>query len=238
MNVLRQLLRSAGIDVVRFRNMPSAPIDLLALAVRDRVGQAQFNHVVQIGAHDGISNDPIRAHLLRHRPKALLVEPRPDAHARLQVNYEGQPNVTCVNCAVGATDGTAVLYTVRDDPALPSWAAELASFDRQHLSSRRFRIPRLESYILPLDVPVRSLRSLTSEHGWDRIDLLQIDTEGFDCRLVMHVLEDELRPTIINYESIHAPLPEQRACKEALIACGYRFADTGWDTLAIREIQD
>jgi hypothetical protein len=69
--------------------------------------------ILQIGACDGITNDPIYHFVRRGRARAILVEPNPYAFARLQNAYAGLPNVTLIQAAVGEKDGEADLYRLK-----------------------------------------------------------------------------------------------------------------------------
>jgi hypothetical protein len=79
-----------------------------------------------------------------------------------------------------------------------------------------------------------TLSSLLRKHGISDVGLLQIDTEGFDCRIVQSAIRSGLRPAIINYEHNHVRSTEQAACKRLLMEHGYDFVDVGIDTLAVR----
>jgi hypothetical protein len=84
-------------------------------------------------------------------------------------------------------------------------------------------------------VSMLTLHSLLRKHGIDRISLLQVDTEGSECRIVLAALREGLRPEIINYEYIHADPRQRLKCKRLLAECGYDFIDVGRDTLAVRQ---
>ena len=170
--------------------------------------------------------------ILRHGLSGLLVEPLPDLFVRR--NYAGQPNLMFEQCAVGEHDGQVPLYRVRPDPALPDWLQGLASLNRDHLSSAKFDFTEFDKYVEEVTVPMLSLSSLLRKHGISDVGLLQIDTEGFDCRIVQSALRSGIRPAIINYEHNHVRSTEQAACKRLLMEHGYDFVDVGIDTLAVR----
>lgn len=48
-----------------------------------------------------------------------------------------------------------------------------------------------------------TITSLLTEHNLDGCDLLQVDTEGHDCRIAQAAIQAGLRPAIIDYEFIH-----------------------------------
>ena len=234
---LKRALRSFGFDIIRYTDMPDRPFDVLKLLVERRIAAGQGMRFIQIGANDGVRNDPIRNLVVRHQLSGILVEPLPDLFARLQANYEGHAGVRFEQCAIGDQDGQAVLYRVRGDPGLPEWLQTIASFNKRHLSSQRFGIRGLERHIVAVIVPVLTLTSLLRKHNMSGCDLLQVDTEGYDCRIVQSAIHAGLRPAIINYEFIHTDPVERARCKRVLADHGYAFLDVGRDTLAVHEDQ-
>lgn len=234
-SLLRWMIRKAGYDLVRRTDAPDRPIDVLGLAVDARMAVGRRVRFLQIGANDGVRNDPIRNLVVRHHLHGLLVEPLPDLFARLQANYAGHEGLQFEQCAVGELDGEATLYRVQPAPDLPEWLQGIASFNKQHLSSRKFGYAGLERHVVAVRVPVLSLKSLLKKHDLDGCDLLQVDTEGFDCRIVRAAIKAGLRPAIINYEYIHSTPTERAHCKKLLAEHGYAFLDVGRDTIALRE---
>jgi FkbM family methyltransferase len=231
---IRSLALRMGYDIIRHVDMPKSPFAVLDLLVASRVADGRKPVLVQIGANDGVRADPVRHLIQRHGLSGLLVEPLPDLFAQLQANYAGQPDLKFEQSAVGEYDGQIPLYRVRPDPALPDWLQGLASLNRDHLTSTKFEFDQFEKYVEEVTVPVLTLTSLLRKHGMSEVGLLQIDTEGFDCRIVESAMRAGVRPDIINYEHNHVHAIEQAACKRLLSEHGYDFVDVGIDTLAVR----
>lgn len=232
--LIRSMALRLGYDIIKHVEMPKSPFAVLDLVVGARVAAGRKPLLVQIGANDGVRADPVRHLILRHGLAGLLVEPLPDLFAKLQANYAGQANLKFEQCAVGESDGPVPLYRVRPDPALPDWLQGLASLDRNHLTSTKFEFDRFDQYVEEVTVPMLTISTLLRKHAIAEIGLLQIDTEGFDCRIVQSALRAGVRPEIINYEHNHVHAIEQAACKRLLSEHGYDFVDVGIDTLALR----
>lgn len=232
--LLRWGFLKLGYDVIKHVVMPSSPFPVLDLVVGDRVARGEKPFLVQIGANDGVRADPVRHLIQRHGLHGLLVEPLPDLFALLQKNYATQPDLRFEQCAIGEEDGQVPLYRVRPDPSLPDWLQGVASLDRNHLTSAKFEFNEFEKYVEEVQVPMMTLPSLMRKHGITDIGLLQIDTEGFDCRIVESAIRSGVRPALINYEHNHVHAREQAACKRLLSENGYDFVDVGIDTLAVR----
>jgi FkbM family methyltransferase len=231
---IQGLLRPLGYGIIRLVDMPTSPFPVLDLVVGSHAANGHKLVLVQIGANDGVRGDPIRHLILRHGLSGLLIEPLPDLFASLQANYAGQPGLKFEQCAVGEYDGQIPLYRVRPDPSLPDWLQGLASLDRSHLTPAKFTFNEFDKYVEEVTVPVLTLASVLRKHGISDVGLLQIDTEGFDCRIVQSALRSGIRPAIINYEHIHVRSIDQASCKRLLMEQGYDFVDVGIDTLAVR----
>ena len=86
-----------------------------------------------------------------------------------------------------------------------------------------------------IEVPGLSVQSLLGKHDITKIDLLQIDTQGFDCQIVKQFLSSPVRPTVINFEHYHTGPDDLQTCYRLLVDNGYRLAPLEIDTVAYRE---
>src|SRR4051812_34422848 len=93
------------------------PVNTLALTISDVLlkmvlsgGKTQDFTFIQIGANDGVSNDPIRRYVVEYGFKGVLIEPQPDVFTRLKANYSGMPGITFENAAIAACDGEIEMY--------------------------------------------------------------------------------------------------------------------------------
>ena len=232
---IKSSLNKVGWDLTRYVEMPARPFRVLPYLVAEELQKNANFFFLQIGANDGVADDPLHDLALRHKLRGLLVEPLPNLFERLKANYAGQPGVAFERCAIGRTDGEMSLYRVRPDAPVPQWVHLIASFNRRHLSaSAGSEVPELEKYVEEVKVPSLTLHTLLRKHDIEDLTLLVTDTEGFDCEIVNMALDAGLRPAIINYEFIHA-VPQARVdCKKRLMQAGYSFIDVGRDTLAVR----
>jgi FkbM family methyltransferase len=232
----RSVLARMEVTVKRFEFPSDHPINLLPLLVDSMLPTRSDFFVLQVGANDGHSDDPIASIVRSRGLRALMVEPVPVMFDLLTAYYRDQPGVVCENCAIGHEDGTATLYYVRPDPSLPEYVRRLASFNRDVILKQRRVVPNIGAYIETLRVPTLSLQTLVARHKIDHIDLLQVDTEGFDYEILKMLWATSLRPPIINFESAHLRRSEKLACAEMLKRDGYRYLNVGqFDTLAVRQ---
>ena len=138
-------------------------------------------HVLQVGAHDGLSNDPVREFLVSRRDwRGTLVEPVPRLVAQLRQSYRDHPNVRVVEGALARTSGPATLHTFREDALsqLPYYADQLASLDRAHLQKHFPDRADLDALIEAVTVDAWSPSDFLAHFALGRVDVLVIDVEG------------------------------------------------------------
>ena len=232
--LVRQLLNPLGYDLRRYAATHGDDINVLQLAVQVRLSLTPSFFFVQIGANDGRMQDPLYHLITTYGLAGVLVEPIPDLFEELRANYSDQEQLRFENCAISDHDGTRELFRFRDAQSLHPAAAGIASFSRQELLRYKRHLPGSQDRIESLMVPTFSLTSLFERHEIDHLDLLQIDTEGYDWEIIQMMLKTPIRPCIVAYERINLDNRDQDACRRALDAAGYVFADTGLDTVALR----
>ena len=66
----------------------------LSLVLAHHLQQKQDLTFLQIGAFDGRQNDPLYQFITRYHWRGVLVEPMPDAFAKLQEAYRDEPQVS------------------------------------------------------------------------------------------------------------------------------------------------
>jgi len=234
-NLVRQLLARYDLSLQRAQ-IPTGPrIEVLELLL-DRIPSSHGGdfQLVQIGANDGCTNDPVHKYVRKYGWSGMLVEPIPSVFERLAETYRGVPNVSLENCAVAHADGMVSLYRVRADAGLPAYTQELASFDKRVILKQRRTVPGIARHIVTIEVPARSIRSLFEQHAIRHVNLLVSDTEGFDCQILKMVFEQDCLPDLILFESTHLRPDEKAECARLLVNWGYRYLTIERDTLAVR----
>lgn len=254
--IVKAVLHRNGWEVRRIGMPPRFPaLTALETAMAALLATQGRVRVVQVGANDGLINDPLRNFLMRYRnqTEVLLIEPQPSLIPILVANYKDHPAHYIENVAVGER-GTLLLHTIDErywaECAAP-YAAEwpvyraptgIASSDREHVLQflrRNYKgeLP-VEALIATISVECMPLRAIMESAGFaSPVDVLQVDCEGSDDEVLYHASLELLSPKLINFEET-ALAPERLAkLSRALVALGYTLQSTGQDVLAIRDMQ-
>jgi FkbM family methyltransferase len=211
-------------------HVPPIVIRQPALAVRSCLpfvlGNALLDNphltFMQIGAFDGHVDDDLQSIVKARRFRGVLLEPQPAAFARLQRTYRDQPQVTLLQAAIADQLGTRTLYCKRGE------ASMVASFDREHL--RKHNVP--DSEIVEQSVTCHTVESAMRAAGLARIDVLQIDAEGYDWPIIRSIDFSRLRPRVLRFEYRHMSTSDADECLKLLADHGYQFVIESRDIIA------
>lgn len=201
-------------------------------AFADRRPDAAF---VEIGSNDGVQHDFLRPFILEREWRGVMVEPVPYVFERLRRNYGSVERVQLENAAISDRDGVLPFFYLRPPaPAerdeLPSWYDGIGSFSREVVESHANHIPDIESRIVEAEVPALTFESLCRKHGLSDIDLILIDAEGYDHRILRSIDLAERHPTVLVYEHYHLDPGDRRECEERVREFGYETMQEGFDT--------
>jgi FkbM family methyltransferase len=189
---------------------------------------------IQVGAFDGLTADPLYRYIDRCRWRGVMLEPQPALAAKLRQLYKDNSNIVILEAAVDSEHTTRTLYTV-DSDTFPNWAAGLASFNRDHILRHDWVLPGIEKSIREIRVScIPFSEIIESRPGGDGLDVLQIDAEGADGRILSLFPFDRLRPAIVHWEIKNMTKPEQESALDLLCANGYLISRSGdEDMLAV-----
>lgn len=77
------------------------------------------------------------------------------------------------------------------------------------------------------------MRNLFSQFDVNHVDLLQIDTEGFDAEIIYIFPFDKIKLSIIHFESKHLSKPKLEKLLTHLISMGYSVAYDGEEDMLV-----
>ena len=205
----------------RYRNK-KCTLPILDLAIRALLAEREHIHIVQIGAFDGATSDPIGRWIGHDKIRAVLVEPQPRAYQRLLNRFIAAPNTILVEAAITDSDGIHSLYIPKDQDC-----SQVASLSQGYVHSIVGRVKSITVRGITVD-------SLLRETGTSRVDLLQIDTEGKDYTILQQFFALGFEPIVVNLESFHLDEKQRASLYGDLIERGYQYIDYNLDTLAIK----
>jgi FkbM family methyltransferase len=185
--------------------------------------------VVEIGAMDGVRFDPLHRHLVENRWNAIVVEPLTDMFELLQRNYENCERVRCANVAISEVTGPLVMFRVNPEiiqAGAPDWLLGISS------ALIRPDLAYFESAVLEQVVRGLTFESFVDEFDIKNIDILQIDTEGYDWRILQQVDLERWKISVIHVELVHVEPPNRLKAFETLRRAGYAFTYDGMNLTA------
>lgn len=212
---------------------------------KKRRGERVF--CLQIGANDGITYDPVHKYFRDYGWHGLLIEPQKDVYEqRLCKTYTNNDRVILENVALGNTEAALPFYRIALTDSI--WATGLSSFDRRnieaHLENGYIRNKAREEGIeLPQDideiietilVPTTTLNRLLEKHSISSINVVCIDTEGYDFEILKMIDFKKLSPEVVLFESKNLSDVDFVSAKKLLTSNGYSLFWEKGDTLAIK----
>jgi FkbM family methyltransferase len=192
---------------------------------------------VQIGAHDGKTDDHVRSFILDSRWRGIFVEPVPHIFSRLTKNYEAvSDRFVFENVAIADQNETRIFYTVAGGGSdhLPSWYDQLGSFRKEVVLSHKPFIPDICNRLVELRVPCLTFQSLVDRNGVSNIDLVLIDTEGYDLKILATIDFNRFKPDLVIYERKHLSREEEAISIRLLLKEGYSICSSGSNNIAAK----
>lgn len=239
----RTILARIGYRVEGIRYTPRQllePKRLRALSFDDIICHHMFEQgedcvFIQVGAYDGVSTDPLRKYIERCGWRGVMLEPQPGPASRLRELYRDNQDIIVIEAALDDRRRTRTLYTVKTDDGTPTWAGGMASFDQDHIPKHKYLIPDIAARVCELQVNCIVFDDVLEKVPGGRLDLLQVDTEGADGRILALFPFEQIKPAIVQWEVKNMTRREQEETLDLLGGHGYLVARAnGEDMLAVR----
>ena len=196
-----------------------------------------INSLVQIGANDGVSHDHLHNIIKKFQLKSLLLEPIKKYFLDLQNNYLNFDNVKIENSALSVNNEIIFLYMVNPEYSnkYGTISSGISSFYKKHLIRHGIK----KKHIVQEKVNQISFDVLLQKYNFKSFDLLLIDTEGYDCKIVndFFLKIKKLRPIII-FEWSHIKNSELEDTLYIIIKNNYSFFPIGDDVFCYPSEKD
>jgi FkbM family methyltransferase len=186
-----------------------------------------------IGANDGITDDHLAPFIFRHHWQGTAVEPVPQYFKEYESNYRKFP-VRCLNIAIHESAKSLTFYYLEDsqDQPLPAYAKGIGSFNQNQVRSVACEIPNSERYFRSIEVPCLCFQTLMNQTKMHNIDVIIIDTEGYDAAIILQIDLVKWRPKTVVFEHKLLSKDALLSALQHLEKAGYRYKQDRTDTLA------
>jgi FkbM family methyltransferase len=149
---------------------------------------------IQIGTYDG--NDKFQKMVRQEKPDlVILVEPNPDMNNLIRSNYVGVENIIIRNVAITDVNKGWVKLVY------PRVTAKVRPSDEKY--NKLFSLLPMDDWgsdFKTLRVQSESFMELCERYGIVHIDLLQIDTEGYDVTIIKSINFEKVKINKLIYE--------------------------------------
>lgn len=224
---LKRTAEAAGFRIESTRYVPRQlrdPTKMLRLefahvACRMMMEQGSCLSFMQIGGFDGVTSDPLRPYIERCGWRGIIVEPQPEPVRKLRHLYRDNTSIHVIEAAISDNANPRNFFSITGGP---EWVTQLGSFERNSILKHRDMVPEIEQMIVEFPVACKTfddlLKILPSP------DILQMDAEGYDYKLLLMFPFDQCRPKVIQWEIKHFTMKQREDCLDLLSDQGYRFA--------------
>ena len=191
----------------------------LGIFIKEYLAIKKYANIIQIGAMDGVSNDPLRPYLPFHKGNVILVEALNFYCEILNNLYSDQSNIKICNALVSSKESENKFFFI--DPQIANemdgngpfnkWAHGQGSINKntiiKWIYKNKFRgkkyIKNINKYIdsiLETYIKSKTINSICKTYRIKTIDLLVIDVQGAEYEVLKNLNSFDVKPKFIVYE--------------------------------------
>jgi FkbM family methyltransferase len=212
------------------------PFDDLVTQLDAALGGKLF--FLEIGAMDGVHHDALYPHVVAHPEwEGLLVEPLPDMFKKLKATYKDRKNLKFEQAAIAENAGVALITRIpptKVNKECPDWADGISTLrPEKHIISQ---YGSLRQHTVQEKIRTMTFAELAEKQKLTQMDLLQIDTEGYDRIIFDQIWAAGFRPVIIKLEALYMQYMEILELQYMLGQEGYICTLQGEDIIAYRDL--
>lgn len=199
----------------------------------------QYVQFIQIGANDGISNDPIREFVIRNPEwHGVFVEPLPEFFNQCKYNYSyyKPERFQFIQAAVSESPGSLNLWKIKDTELakFPLFSRGMASVNPNHII-KHFPNVDVSKTVEKIVVPCITYSALVEQTKFSQVDLLVLDVEGHEPEILQSIEGEKIKPTAILFEISHLDPSNLQDIDSLLKALGYILYPLGVDCFAMHK---
>lgn len=206
---------------------------------------------VNVGANDGVMNDPIYPFVAKYGWRGIAIEPVPHVFAQLSANYRNLAGVTLEQVAIA--ESPRPFWFVRPGSGSEEFAVQqIGSLKKDYVydSLRRLRfmpnpgpgyadvepelvhtaheggplvVEDVDTFVEEIEVECVAFNALMERHAVDHIDFLNIDAEGCDYEVLRSIDFDRFRPEVLCIEVTALSEDETKSLDRLLARHDYTY---------------
>ncbi len=205
---------------------------VLIIFLRNKLKSGEF-FFAQVGANDGKSGDPFFYIIKFLNWKGIMFEPVPYVFEKLKNNYQDNKNIILENSALTSSIEKLNFYFLKksNNPNLPDWYDQIGSFNLSVLEKHKKAIPDFENLLTHTEVKTTNFNKVIEKYKIKNIDLVFIDTEGYDYEVVKMIPFNLINPSMILFEHKHLSNKDLKDSLKLLSSLGYKNFKTRDDYL-------
>ena len=227
---LQRTLRKRGYELRKAPHPNFDSVGVLDLSLHYLMQtRGQALNLIEVGANDGKSSDHLYKYIVNYPWRGLLVEPQPDAFERLKVNYGAfHGRLSFENVAISNDPKPITLYRA------PKTDGSTVASSNKKTTAKQLQIS--VSDLEMIQVPTATIDGLIAKHRFENVDVLQLDTEGFEWIAMQTMDLRKTRPMLIGFEHGHLSPDSIGRMTRHLNDHGYQVHFGGYesDSVALR----
>lgn len=141
------------------------------------------------------------------------------------------------NVTISDTNGYKKFWFIKKNKILKSGYDQIGSFDlnkKKVLSKLTPIWPELKRFLTNKKLPTFTLEKILDKNNIRHVDVLLIDTEGYDYKIVKQINFKKIKPKLIIFEHINLSKVDKESSIKLLTQNGYRIkaAEDGINSIA------
>ena len=189
---------------------------------------------MQIGANEGSTEDPLYPHIRLRNWRGILVEPQAKEFEQLKINHKHSPQLIFEQVAISNSSSSQEFYYIDQQQGnVPNWVSKLSSFDRNITAQVLEVFP--EATIASDIIECTTVMALLEKHNIQQLDLMLIDTEGYDYEIIKTVDWQVVQPEVIVYEHRHLSESDLAESRQLFRDLNYDLFLDEYDTIAFKQ---
>jgi FkbM family methyltransferase len=196
--------------------------------------EKQATFFVQIGANDGVADDPIKTFIKENHWQGLMVEPIAYLFERLKQNYRDFP-IQFENSAIASQTGTQIFYRTTQSANLPIWHEMIGSLKQEILQKHQKDFAELGKFLIEEEVKCLTFNDLKEKYKLSKIDFILIDTEGSDAEILQTIDLQELKTEMVIFEHRHLTFEVYKKTLLLLKKQDFQYFRAKYDTVAVHK---